>query len=82
MQNSLKCWEKNRGYLNKKKNWNGLKTYHWVGWLVGFLWHKVHKGHTAPDEWVKESKKQHKNKTGWEYHPDLSKFNKIDNLQH
>ena len=21
-----------------------------VSWLFGFLWHKVHKGHTAPDK--------------------------------
>ena len=24
--------------------------YFHKGWLVGFLWQKVHKGHTAPDK--------------------------------
>ena len=46
-----------------------------VGWLDGFLWHKVHKGHTAPDNKIQTliNKRENKKDLDGVSHPDSVK---------
>ena len=45
--------KKKTGFLWCRRNFSEKRLHkkiRLVGWLVGFLWHKIHKGHIAPDE--------------------------------
>ena len=39
---------RNTGLTRLKVSW--LMSVRLVGWLIVFLWHKVYKGHTGPNE--------------------------------